>query len=288
MRRLLARLESAHPLDRFADALRRATLVTAGRGRLGEALHGVRFGHPLHPAVMLLPVGSWLSAGLLDALPGRDTPGNRRAVTTLLVAGTAGALPTAVTGAADYATLSRQQRRVALVHAVANTAAVALFAASIAARTRGGHRRGRALSFAGLGVAGASAYLGGHLAYGQDAGVSHSAAELPLVPEGWHRLAPVEAIAEGTVCSYTMGEAPVLVYRDRDRFSVLLGRCAHLSGPLADGSTVDIDGEACLQCPWHGSVFRLSDGRAMHGPASTDQVMLRSRVRDGQLEASLP
>jgi nitrite reductase/ring-hydroxylating ferredoxin subunit len=225
---------------------------------------------------------------VLDALPGRDTRGSRRAAATLLLAGTAGALPAAVTGLSDYATLSRQQRRVALVHAAANVTALGCFAASIAARSAGAHARGRALSFAGLGIAGTAAYLGGHLAFAQDAGANHAAAALPLVPRGWHRLDAVDAIAEGRLCSYTVGETPVVVYRDHDRFSALLARCAHLSGPLAEGRTVDVDGEACLQCPWHGSVFRLSDGRAMHGPASSDPTVLRTRVRDGGLEVARP
>jgi nitrite reductase/ring-hydroxylating ferredoxin subunit len=41
-------------------------------------------------------------------------------------------------------------------------------------------------------------------------------------------------------------------------------------------------------CPWHGSAFRLTDGVAVHGPATTDQPLLRSRIRDGRVEASLP
>jgi nitrite reductase/ring-hydroxylating ferredoxin subunit/uncharacterized membrane protein len=283
MRRLLARLEGAHSLDRVADRLREVVRATAGRGRLGDALHGRQFGHPLHPAVVQFPVGAWLSTAVLDLLP--DT---QRSATVLLAAGTVGALPAAATGAADYATLSRQQRRVALVHAAANTAALGLFTASIVARVRGRHQRGRVLSFAGLAVAGTSAYLGGHLAFSQDAGVNHAAAALPLVPKGWHRLGAVDDILEGEVGTRTLGDAPVLVYREQDRFSVLIGRCAHRSGPLTDGKTIVVDGRRCLECPWHGSVFRLIDGTAVRGPASSDQVLLRTRIRDGQLEAARP
>ncbi|WP_426514094.1 DUF2231 domain-containing protein [Dactylosporangium sp. McL0621] len=285
---LLARLEAAAQLDRIADVVRRLAQATAGRGRLGDVLHGRTIGHPLHPAVVQFPVGAWMSTAVLDALPGRDTPGSRRAAATLLAAGTAGAVPAAVTGLADYATLSPQQRRVALVHAAANVTALGCFVASLAARARGDHRRGRALSFAGLGVAGAGAYLGGHLAFALGAGANHAAAALPLVPSGWHRLDAVSAIAEGKLSAYTVGETPVVVYRDHDRFSALVGRCAHLSGPLAEGRTVDVGGEACVECPWHGSVFRLADGRALRGPASSDQTALRTRVRDGQLEVAQP
>jgi nitrite reductase/ring-hydroxylating ferredoxin subunit len=49
-----------------------------------------------------------------------------------------------------------------------------------------------------------------------------------------------------------------------------------------------VDGADCVVCPWHGSTFRLSDGAVVHGPAGTNQPMLRSRIRDGRVEASLP
>lgn len=201
MRRLLARLEGACSLDRAADRVRSLAAGTVGRGRLGDLLHGMPIGHPLHPAVVQFPVGAWMSAAVLDLLPG-----TRHAATALLAAGTAGALPAAMTGAADYATLSREQRRVALVHAAANTVALGLFAASVAARLRGRHDRGRALSFAGLGVAGASAYLGGHLAFGQGAGVNHSATALQLLPHGWHRLGATDAIPDGQVSTRMLGD----------------------------------------------------------------------------------
>jgi nitrite reductase/ring-hydroxylating ferredoxin subunit len=80
----------------------------------------------------------------------------------------------------------------------------------------------------------------------------------------------------------------VLVYRDGDRFSVLLGECAHRGGPLAEGRTVESDGTPCVECPWHGSVFALTDGRAVRGPASSDQTLLRSRIHDGHLEVARP
>jgi nitrite reductase/ring-hydroxylating ferredoxin subunit len=197
-------------------------------------------------------------------------------------------VPTAATGWADFATLSPQQRRVAVVHAAANATAIGLMAASVVARLRGHHRRGQALTLAGLVVAGAGAYLGGHLAFSEGAGVSHATTALPLVPTGWHPVAAVDAIPEGEMTRRMIGETPIVVYREQEHFSVLIARCAHQGGPLPEGRTVDVDGDRCVECPWHGSVFRLRDGKAMHGPASSDQTRLRTRVRDGLLEASRP
>ncbi|MHC6629995.1 Rieske (2Fe-2S) protein [Streptomyces globosus] len=61
------------------------------------------------------------------------------------------------------------------------------------------------------------------------------------------------------------------------------GRCSHMAGPLAEG---DID-DGCVRCPWHGSVFRLSDGRNVRGPAMSPQPSSNCRAVAGHVEARL-
>jgi nitrite reductase/ring-hydroxylating ferredoxin subunit len=130
--------------------------------------------------------------------------------------------------------------------------------------------------------------LGGHLAYSQAAGVNYGATALPLAPKDWQPLGAVEEFPDGVATARTVGELPVIVYRADNAFTVLIGRCAHFSGPLAEGPTRDVDGEACIECPWHGSVFRLRDGTAVNGPTASDQPTLDTRIRDGQLEVRQP
>ena len=290
MKRLLSRLERIRSLDRVSDPLRDAVAKLTGKGRVEDALHGTWLGHPLHPAAVQVPVGAWISATVLDLLPGdrRDRPGLRRGATALLLAGTAGALPAAATGIVDWTTLSATQRRVGLIHAAANTAALALFTASIAARLGGSHRRGRRLSMAGLGIAGASAFLGGHLAFAQSAGVNYGAAALALAPMDWQDIGALDEFADGSATARTLDEVPVLVYRHGDALTVLIGRCAHFGGPLHEGPTKEVDGQLCVECPWHGSRFRLADGVAVQGPTAADQPTLDVRVRDGRVEVRQP
>jgi len=285
MKKLLARLERTRSLDRISDPLRDAVAALVGKARLEDALHGTWLGHPLHPAAVQFPVGAWISATVLDLLPGRQ---HRRSATALLAIGTASALPAAVTGAVDWTGLSATQRRVGLVHAAANSIALGLFTASIAARVSGRHRGGRMLSMAGLGVAGASAFLGGHLAFAQSAGVNYGASALTLAPMDWQDIGALDEFADGAATPRTAGEVPVIVYRDGPRVTVLIGRCAHVGGPLHEGPTKDVDGALCIECPWHGSRFRLADGVAVHGPTAADQPMLDARVVNGRLEVRQP
>ncbi|NJC85666.1 Rieske 2Fe-2S domain-containing protein [Planosporangium mesophilum] len=281
MARLVTRLERLPLLDSVADRARKLVRAALGSQRVRDVLHGVWLGHPLHPALVQMPIGAWLSAAVLDVLPGQRT-----AATALIGVGTAGALPAVVTGANDWASLSREQRRVGLVHAGTNTVALALYGASLTARLRGRHTMGRGLGYLGLAVVGAGAYLGGHLSYSLGAGVNQAVPGLWLMRGTWQRVGAVEEFSQGEPAVRKLGGTPVLVYREADRFTVLLERCAHHNGPLSDGTIVEIDGDSCVVCPWHGSTYRLRDGLVVHGPAANDQITLRTRVVEGQLEAS--
>jgi nitrite reductase/ring-hydroxylating ferredoxin subunit len=281
MGRLVTRLERLTVIDDIADRARTLVRAATRSQRVRDVLHGVWLGHPLHPALVQAPLGAWMSAAVLDVLPGQQA-----AATTLVAVGNASAVPAAMAGANDWASLSREQRRVGLVHAAANTVALTLYGVSLAARLRGRHTVGRRLGYLGLTVAGASAYLGGHLSYALGAGVNQTVPSLWLMRGTWQRVGDVDEFSEGQPTVRKLGETPVLVYREDDRFTVMLERCAHHNGPLGDGKIVEIDGWPCVVCPWHGSTFRLSDGLVVHGPAANDQITLRTRVVDGRLEAS--
>lgn len=156
---LTERIGGAGALDAVGEPAHRR-LRALRRGAAHDVLGGRWLGHPLHPAVVQLPVGAWLSAGILDA--GRRT---RPGATLLTAVGLAGALPAVVTGMHDWAGMARPQRRIGVVHAAANTIGFACQAASLMARLRGRSDAGRRLSWVGLAAAGLGAYLGGHLAY---------------------------------------------------------------------------------------------------------------------------
>lgn len=281
-RGLLERLEKAKRLDRLSDPLQRRLLRTL-RGRVADALHGVWLGHPLHPVLVQAPIGAWLGAALLDAIPGTS-----RSATILVGAGTASAVPAAVAGWNDWSSLEREPRRVGLVHAASNAIAIGLYTSSLIARLTGNHRLGRQLAYAGIGMISVGAFLGGHLSYRFAAGVNQAAPALHRIPEGWHDLCEVNALAEGAGMVSRIGDVSVLVSRTGETVTAMIERCGHETGPLGNGEFTRIDGTDCVRCPWHGSTFRLSDGAVMHGPAATDQPVLVTRVRDGRVQASLP
>ena len=270
------RIEQAGALDRPIRALTTAVRRTLRPGPVRDALHGVPVGHPAHPPLTDVPMGCWMSAALLDLVPG-----TRRASQTLIAAGLAGAVPTVLTGIADWSALHREQQRVGLVHAAGMAAASTLYSASCAARRQGRDAAGRLFGFAGLTALLAGSYLGGHLAFRQAAGASHADQTAHLVQLGWHDLCNTEDLPDGWPVHRRLGYIGLFVLRDGDEVHVLTDRCSHLAGPLHQGRIVtDEDAETCVVCPWHGSTFRVRDGSVVHGPATARQPAFETRVTE--------
>ncbi|MEV7623681.1 Rieske 2Fe-2S domain-containing protein [Actinoplanes sp. NPDC089786] len=280
---ILRRVEEARFLDAPGDKLQSAVTAATKPQRLKDFLHGAWLGHPLHPVLVQFPVGSFASAALLDLLPGR---GSGRAATTLIAAGLAGSAPAIAAGLQDWSQMGPERRRVGLVHAAVNSVALGLYAGSLVARLRGRAGLGKLLGFAGLSTAGLGAYLGGHLAYAQAGGTNQAAPETIRVPEEWTLIGSLADLPDGKPVVRTVADVPLLVYRLGDRVTAMIERCSHETGPLGDGEVRGQGRDACVVCPWHGSTFRLIDGKVVHGPAANDQPLLRTRVTGGSVEVS--
>ena len=99
--------------ERVADAqefVYRPVLDWARR----SPLHTAALGHSVHPSLTDLTLGCWTSASILDLAGGAQA---RRAA-TLVGAGLAAAVPTAIAGAGDWAETSGVERRIGAVHAL--------------------------------------------------------------------------------------------------------------------------------------------------------------------------
>lgn len=169
---VMTSLEGATALDPVVRLLNPVADALVADPARRDALQGRWLGHALHPLLTDLPIGFWTSASVLDLLGGRSA---RPAATLLTALGVASAVPTALTGMAEYAPIEQRDKRVAIVHATANSAALLCYTASLAARIRGRHVRGVALALAGSTVATVGGYLGGHLTEARKVG-SHDPA----------------------------------------------------------------------------------------------------------------
>jgi len=234
-----------------------------------DVLNGRWLGHPLHALLTDVPIGVLTLVIILDVL------GVPVGADVALVVGVLALAGAALAGLADYADTDGRARVRATIHGTLMTIALVLYLVSLAMRAAGGQRAVPiAVSIVAYLILAAGAYVGGDVVYllgnmvdrhaWRPAGAKWALLEVGDVPEDQ----PVKA---------KFGLQALVLVRHGDRIQALHEQCAHAGGPLSQGTLVD----GCLECPWHGSRFRLSDGHVVRGPSVYDQPAYEVRAVEG-------
>jgi nitrite reductase/ring-hydroxylating ferredoxin subunit/uncharacterized membrane protein len=268
-------IASADQLDRLTAPLAKLVARATKQDAVKNALSGTWLGHQFHPLLTDVTIGAWVCVPVIDLVGGSRSADAARLLTGF---GVLSAVPAAASGLSDWSETYGSEMRIGLVHAVGNVVALALQITSYAARSRGRRARAAMLSLAGLGVAGAAGYLGGHLVFTQGVGVSHTAFEHPT--SDWTDVADADALQHSTPLRVDASGTPVVVVKTDAGLFALSATCVHAGGPLDEGKIVD----GCLRCPWHHSMFRLDNGQAVRGPATTTQPVWQARIENGRLQ----
>jgi nitrite reductase/ring-hydroxylating ferredoxin subunit/uncharacterized membrane protein len=274
--------------DRISDALQTGVKLVIGSNRkpprrFRSLLNGTWLGHPLHPAITDVPIGAWLLAVLFDIIwlvsPTANSWAARGAEVAVLI-GILAAIGAAVTGLTDWSDTYGAERTVGLYHAGLNSLALILYIISLVLRL--GVPTGESVAAAILGFLGivsvfVAAYLGGDMVFGKGTGVNHTA-----WPEGSHDFVPVLPVAEvldNSLRRVEVAGVPVVLVKLGTKYAAIAATCSHAGGPLDEG---ELQGDV-VQCPWHGSRFRMRDGKALTGPARFAQPRYDVQVRDGMI-----
>ena len=285
---LSARL--ARLVDRSTTAVERAAVLDAPSealdhvasripvGPVKDVLSGVALGHPLHPVLVTVPIGAFTSALVLD-VTGRE----QSAARTLVGLGLLSSVPTALAGLTDWSDTRGAERRVGLAHLALNVVGLGVIGASWLSRrhdpgTGRFDAHGPWLTLTGFGIVGASAWLGGHLAYAMGVGVDTTAFQRP--PTEWADAVDDADLLEGQPVVVTVEATSILLVRTGGRLHALADRCTHRGGPLHEGTIAD----GCVECPWHASRFALADGAVVQGPATRPAPVFETRVVDGRVQ----
>jgi nitrite reductase/ring-hydroxylating ferredoxin subunit/uncharacterized membrane protein len=271
----MKRLERAEALDELAGMLVKVVGPATRPRVVKNTLSGTWLGHRLHPAMVPLPIGFWSGALLFDLIATRRA---RWAADVLVGAGIASAVPTAAAGLSDWADAEPDGRRVGLVHASCNTLALLCYSSSLVARLLGARKAGVGLGLAGAAAISVGGYLGGHLSYVQAVGVEKK--RFAGGPSSWTPVLEDAELEDGRPRVVRAGDTEVLLVREGNRLRALWASCTHECGPLAEGRFADGN----VTCPWHGSTFRLADGKVVRGPAAASQPVYETRVVDGKVE----
>jgi nitrite reductase/ring-hydroxylating ferredoxin subunit/uncharacterized membrane protein len=286
-------MAASRPLRPFVNALERATVLDAPGKAVGkavrsaiapgtakEALSGTWLTHAVHPPLTDVVIGSFLAASLVDV----TSPGTPEASERLLQFGLAAAVPTALSGANDWADTEiadARVRRVGLVHASVNVSALTLYALSLAARRRGSAGRGRALALTGAAALTAGGFLGGHMSYTRGVGPNQTAFDPG--PSDWTVVTNAPELEEGRPTAAVAGDTPIFLLRHGDDVHAMHDRCSHRGCSLSEGQ---IDGHV-ITCACHGSQFDVRDGSVLRGPATAEQPVFDARAADGRIEVRL-
>lgn len=162
----------ARTLDPLGDALENNRAVY-------DTLTGESFtGHPIHPAIVHMPIGLVAAAVSLEVVGlGRF----RLAPTILTGLAVAAAVPSAITGTAEWTRgrPDRRQRRLGAVHAATASTGTTMALLSFGCRLIGARGAARIFLAGAAGAYGAAGFIGGDLVYGRD-----------LVPEASADAAP--------------------------------------------------------------------------------------------------
>lgn len=270
-------------LDRLAAPFQQAvnSIFQQPVGRqVKNWLNGTPLRHRIHPAIVMVPLGAWTSALVLDwfDLQDRDAAGGYgKAADVCVGLGILGALPSAASGLADWVDLRDHHRRVGMAHALLNSTALSLYLLSLAARL--GDRRTTARALAGCGFASVmlGGMLGGDMVYNLGVNVTHLL--YPKPPDKWVDVLASSELTENQPTVVEVGRVPVLLLRRGGQIFAVESWCPHAGGELHRGS---FEGDT-VQCPRHGSRFALNDGRPLAGPASAPLHTFTVREADGRI-----
>ncbi len=279
MGRLIARLIAAQ--DRWATPLgefnhRWLSALFGPIRPLKDFLNGVWLGHPLHAAATDIPIGTLLLVVVLD-LMNQPAAADVALVATILFM-----LAAAVSGAADYVDTDGTARVRATLHSTLMVVALLLLLISLVMRAGSPTDRTIpiALSLIGFLLVTAGAYVGGEVVYLFGNMVSRHAfrgAGTKWIKLDTGDVTDLATLPEATPTKARAGVNDLVLVRVADSIHALHAVCAHAGGPLAQGSFVN----GCVECPWHGSRFRVKDGHVRRGPALYDQPAYEIRAAEG-------
>lgn len=250
--------------------------------------------HPIHPMLVVFPLGLWIASFAFDvaAIAGND-PNLAAAGFYAVIGGCAGGLLAAIAGATDLFGVVPERssaKKRGYTHAALNLIAFGLFIA--VAVLRGGPAQmpyGLTLLLSGIGVVLilCSGWLGGTLVYRNQIGVDHRYANAGQWHErtlaGWDQ--PVcnqSELGDGQMILAQVRGRKIVVGRCPEGIFAFSNHCSHRGGPLADGALVG----CTVQCPWHGSQFDIRSGHVVAGPAKDTMETYSVEVRGGEVFVS--
>ncbi len=107
-----------------------------------------------------------------------------------------------------------------------------------------------------------------------------------MTDSGWIPVIPAAELPVGRAIRVAAEGVDVFLYRTEERIFALANRCSHQGGPLHKGVVKASGANPTVTCPVHGSIFRMTDGMVMRGPALARQPMYEATVDGDEVKIS--
>jgi nitrite reductase/ring-hydroxylating ferredoxin subunit/uncharacterized membrane protein len=248
-----------------------------------DLLNGRWLGHPIHAVLTDAPIGILFLVIVFDVVVLPAAAGWALLIGVLAMGGAA------LAGFADYAETDGLARERATVHSTLMTTALVVYVVDGVLRLGGpegapASTLAVALSVIAFLVLAAGAYVGGDVVYVLGNMVDHHA--FRGASTKWLTLEPAEtdpdgSIPEGRPIKAKLGVNTLVLVRNGAAILALHDTCAHAGCSLSGGTLVGAGSGGLVECPCHGSRFRLADGHVTRGPSVYDQPAYEVRARDG-------
>lgn len=254
-----------------------------------DLLNGRWLGHPLHAVLTDAPIGILFLVIVFDVV------GLPAAAGWALGLGVLAMLAAAAAGFADYADTDGRARDRGTLHSTLMLVALLIYLVDGLIRLGNGNAAvAGVVSLVGFLVLAAGAFVGGDVVYVTGNMVDRHAYR--GAGAKWLALEPAEvdaagSIPEGRPVRARLGINTLVLVRNGDTILALHDTCAHAGGPLSEGRLLDVAGRpvedqgsgmaTTVECPWHGSRFRLENGHVVGGPSVYDQPAYEVRRKDG-------
>ncbi len=100
----------------------------------------------------------------------------------------------------------------------------------------------------------------------------------------WTPAISADELPEGKATRVSVDGVDVLLYLAGETLFAIGNRCSHQGAPLHKGVVKSAGSIQSVTCPVHGSVFQLSDGRVLRGPALEPVAAYEARINGDMVQ----
>ena len=245
--------------------------------------------HPLHPILICFRLAFFIGSFIFDILFLLNE--NEQLKSTayhLNIAGVFGGILAAIPGIIDFTYTvppKSSAKKRAATHGLLNSTNVLLFIAIIFFKRSDSIDYNLLIGLEAIGIIilFIAGWMGGTLVYRNQIGVDPRYADAGKWKEEYFQDDEVLKVADSDELKLNqmklvhVNNKRIVIARSEDGYVAFDDRCTHKGGSLAGGAMIC----GTVQCPWHGSQFRVKNGSVAAGPAKEKIETYQLETKNG-------